>query len=89
MYYMIGNTFNSRTQIILEPQLKLRLFELADQKNISVSQMIRTAVVKTYFPKKSVDFIKNSFFGSWEDIKKSDKKLLEEIGGNWKNFPLE
>lgn len=86
---MIGNTTNSRTQIILEPQLKLRLFELADRKNVSVSQMVRDAVVKTYFPQKSVDFTKNSFFGSWKTIKKSDKKLLEEISGNWTNFPLE
>lgn len=86
---MIGNTTNSRTQIILEPQLKLRLFELADRKNVSVSQMVRDAVVKTYFPQRNVDFTKNSFFGSWKAIKKSDKKLLEDISGNWTNFPLE
>ncbi len=85
---MIGNTANSRTQIILEPQLKSRLFELADQKNVSVSQMIRDAVIKSYFPQRKIDFTKLPAFGSWRNIKKSDKKLLEEIGGNWTNFPL-
>ncbi len=85
---MIANTLNPRTQIILEPQLKLWLFELADQKNLSVSQMVRDAVIKNYFPEKKVDFTKLPAFGSWKNIKKSDKKLLEEIGGNWTNFPL-
>lgn len=86
---MTGNTANSRTQIILEPQLKLRLFELADQRNISVSQMVRDAVIKNYFPIKKTDFTKLSAFGSWKNIKKSSFKLLKEIGGNWTNFPLE
>lgn len=86
---MIGNTANPRTQIILEPQLKLQLFALANQRNVSVSQMVRDAVVKSYFPVRKVDFTKHPSFGAWKDIKKSDKKLLEEIGGNWTNFPLE
>ena len=86
---MMGNTVNPRTQIILEPQLKLQLFALADQKDVSVSKIIRYAVVKTYFPVKKIDFTKHPSFGAWKDVKKSDKKLLEEIGGSWTNFPLE
>lgn len=38
--------------------------------------------------KKKVDFTKHPAFGSWKDVKKSDLKLLKEIGGNWTNFPL-
>ena len=85
---MLPNTVDPRTQIILEPQLKLRLFELADQRNVSASRLIREAVVKTYFPKNKTDFTKLAAFGSWKNIKKSNKKLLDEIGGNWTNFPL-
>lgn len=85
---MIGNTTNPRTQIILEPQLKLRLFALADQKNVSVSQMVREAVIKIYFENKRPKLINHPSFGAWKDVKKSDKQILKETGGNWKNFPL-
>ncbi len=46
------------------------------------------SLVKNYFGNKKPKLIDRSFFGAWKDIKKSDKQILKETGGNWKNFPL-
>lgn len=78
-----------RTQIILQPALKLALKELADEKDVSVSKLVREALVKTYFKRKKLDLTRQSFFGAWKDIKKTDKEILDETGGNWSGFPLE
>ena len=37
---------NDRLEISLTPSLKTRVFEMADQQNVSVAHVVRSAIVK-------------------------------------------
>lgn len=64
----------------------------------AVEELMRTIgeerlrqIVEQLLPKKSDnnDFTKDPSFGIWKEVSKSDEELLNELGGNWENFPLE
>ena len=75
-------------QIIMDEGMKNFLKRLAVAQTKSVSELVRAAVAKVYVGSDFIDFTKIPAFGAWKDIKKSDRQLLKEMGGNWKNFPL-
>jgi hypothetical protein len=66
-----------------------KLKNLADIEGLSLEDFIRQSI-RTLLRQKPrpVDFTKDPSFGIWKEISKTDEELLNELGGNWDNFPL-
>lgn len=66
-----------------------KLKDLADTEGISLEDFIRQSIRNLLRRKpRLIDFTKDSSFGIWKDVSKADEELLNELGGNWENFPL-
>ena len=67
-----------------------KLQNLADTEGLAIEDFIRQSIRKLLRQKpRSIDFTKDPSFGIWKDVPKTDEELLNELGGNWENFPLE
>ena len=78
-----------------------KLKNLADTEGLSIEDFIRQSIRKLLRKKtRPVDFTKDPSFGMWKDVPQTelplrpsaslrDEELLNELGGNWENFPLE
>ncbi len=67
-----------------------KLKNLADTEGLSIEDFICQSIRKLLRKKpRPIDFTKDPSFGIWKDVPKTDEELLDELGGNWENFPLE
>ncbi len=67
-----------------------KLKNLADIEGLSLEDFIRQSIRNLLRRKpRPIDFTKDSSFGIWKEVSKTDEELLNGLGGNWENFPLE
>jgi hypothetical protein len=65
-----------------------KLKDLADIEGISLEDFIRQSIRNLLRRKpRPIDFTKDPSFGIWKEVSKTDEELLNELGGNWENFP--
>jgi len=67
----------------------LQLQETAEDEGVSVDRLIKKAILRLLRREPGdLDLKKHPSFGMWADVDKADEELLNELGGNWGNFPL-
>lgn len=77
-----------RAQILFDEKTYTSLEEIADEKGISVGELVRTAVKKTYpiiAKKKSISVAEalKDTFGAWKDDPRSDEEILDIFSHPW------
>lgn len=68
-----------------------RLLAIARRRKRTVKALVKEAVEQAYL-KPSItpeDLMRLPAFGMWKDDPRTDEELLNDLGGNWSNFPLE
>ena len=79
----------TRTVTISLPAKKYKaLLAIARRRKRTVKALVKEAVERTYLKSTPVDFTKLPAFGMWKDDPRSDEEILNDLGGNWSNFPL-
>lgn len=78
-----------RVQVLFDPVEFERLQRIARREKKSVGALIREAVARSLLPKKKSRFENLKAFGIWAKEKRSDEEILAELGGSWKDFPLD
>lgn len=66
-----------------------RLLAIARRRKRTVKTLVKEAVERTYLKPSPADFTKLPAFGMWKDDPRTDEEILNDLGGNWSNFPLE
>ena len=66
-----------------------RLLAIARRRKRTVKKLVKEAVERAYLKSPPVDFTKLAAFGMWADDPRTDEEILNDLGGNWTNFPLE
>jgi len=80
------------TQVTLPPIEYERLEAIARQQKRTVEALVRDAVERVYLrpaPSRPVRFASLRAFGMWRDDPCTDEELLDALGGNWTDFPLD
>ncbi len=68
-----------------------RLLAIARRRKRTVKALVKEAIEQTYLKPflSAEELMRLPAFGLWKDDPRSDEEILNAIGGNWSNFPLE
>lgn len=67
-----------------------RLLAIARRRKRTVKTLVKEAIDQVYLRPslQADDLMRLPAFGLWKDDPRTDDEILNEIGGNWVNFPL-
>ncbi|MBI4315928.1 MAG: hypothetical protein HY679_08330 [Chloroflexi bacterium] len=68
-----------------------RLLAIARRRKRTVKALVKEAVEQAYLnpPITAEELMRLPAFGIWKDDPRTDEEILNDLGGNWSNFPLE